>query len=253
MVTGTDFLRSLPQHAGQERERAILDAVRNGAQVPPKWAAIFAEKDDHALVVYVMSDALRIGTPQDSFRINASARTAQQIADVTGCLLPTTRLCDLIWEQAAVRIAPSIGGAGADMADTARMLAHSASVERLIQGRPGLVENVGKNWVLTNKLVGHPGRAANYGWFDTSAPYSSGPNGHGKHRLWQPLGLAHDLNHVDYSQTVRLVHPRCLLDGRVAAIANVLRDARLASLLSDEGPLPVRQPGVELVAGLRAA
>lgn len=249
MLTGSDIVRALPPNAGPSRERALLGAVRAGNIAPLEWWGVRSSGNGHELVVFVTTDALRVGTADDSVRINASARTSQQIADVLGCLLPTTRICDLIWEQAVVRLTPCIGGAGRDMSNTARMLAHHACVEGKAAGQTGLLEPVGKNWVLTNHLATHPGKAANYGWFSEAAPYKSRPGGRGPHRLWQPLGLVHDLEHVDYSQTVRLVHRTCVLDGVSRDLVDVLRDSTLAPLASDEGAMRVpRIPGVRVAS-----
>ncbi len=244
-MSGTEFLASLPPHASPARERAIVNAVRAGLYVMPRWWSLFSAAKGHALILYVMEDALRLGSPSDSVRVNVCARTAQQLADLFGCILPTTRICDLVWEQAVVRITPCLGGAGRDMSDTSRMAQHHAAVEAKVAGQEGLVETVGKNWVLSNLLATHPGKAANYGWFDPKAPSRSRPGGHGPYPLWQPLGLAHDQAHVDYSQILRLVHRTCVLDGEVRDIVDVMRDSTLASLVSDEGVLHVsRLPGV---------
>jgi hypothetical protein len=254
MLSGTDFLRTLPANATAARERAVLEAVRARNILPIEWWGLRSVFGGHALVMFVSCDALRVGTVADSVRINATARTAQQIADVLGCLLPTSHICDLVWEQAVVRLPPCIGSAGPDMLTTARMLAHHTCVEAKLAGRRGLVETVGKNWVISNQLAKHPGKAANYGWFDPKAPYGSRPGGHGPHRLWQPLGLAHNLEHVDYSQIVRLVHRTCVLDGACRDLVDVLRDPQLAPLASDEGAVrQVRIPGVAVASPLASA
>ncbi len=143
----------------------------------------------------------------------------------------TTRLCDLVWEQASVRIPPCIGAPDATMASTSRMLEHHRRVEEHVAGRTGLIENVGKHWVLTNRLADRPDRAANYGWFDPGAAHRCG-----QHTLWQPLGLAHDPDHVDYSQVVRLVRRRCTVDDAERDLLEVMTDPALAGLLSSEGP-----------------
>ena len=57
-------------------------------------------------------------------------------------------------------------------------------------------------------------------------------------RVVQPLGLAHDLDHVDYSQFCRLVRRRCLLDGAEVNVDEVLADVAVAHLVSHEGPVP---------------
>jgi hypothetical protein len=228
--------------------------VRANALAPISWSKVFNTKDGRTIQLYVTTDALRVGSEVDSVRINACARTAQQIADLLGCVLPTTRICDLVWEQAAVRVTPCIGGAGRDMSDTSRMVAHHACVEGKVAGRTGLAETVGKNWVVSNVLLKHVGRAANYGWYDERAPYRSAPGGRGGYRLWQPLGVAHDLAHVDYSQIVRLVHRSCVVDGELRDLVEVMRDPTLAPLVSDEGVMRLsRVPGVPVVEPLSVA
>lgn len=245
MTTGTDFLQSLPKHAGSDREQAIIAAVRAGEYAPIEWSTLSSVANGRSLVLYVAADALRIGTADDSVRVNACARSAQQIADLLGCVLPTTKICDLIWEQAVVRVTPCIGGAGKDMTDTVRMAAHHACVEAKVAGRSGLIENVGKHWVIANELSSHVGFAANYGWFDPSAPYHSRPSRNGPLRLWQSLGTRHSIAYVDYSQVVRLVYRACVLDGEQRDLVDVMRDPALASLVSDEGPMHLtRIPGV---------
>lgn len=259
MVSGTDFLRSLPPNPSPARERAIFDAVRAGYIAPIQWWGVRSTAHGRSILFYVSADAIRVGTAADSLRINVNARTAQQIADVLGCILPTTRMCDLVWEQAVVRLTPCMGRPDNAMGSTARMVSHHMCVEGKLAGRAGLVETVGKNWVITNLLAKRPGRAANYGWFDPAAPYGSKPGARGPHRVWQPLGLAHDTQHVDYSQILRLVHRYCVVDDgrqgpRSLDLVQVLRHPELAPLVSDEGTMQLwRVPGVSIGAPAAAA
>jgi peptidoglycan hydrolase-like protein with peptidoglycan-binding domain len=96
--------------------------------------------------------------------------------------------------------------------------------------------------VLTNKLLLQPSRAANYGWHVASSSYPATVPGL---FVLQPLGLAHNRFHVDYSQTVRLVRATCRVDGVERALVDVLSDPALAPLICHEGVLQVfRQPGV---------
>jgi hypothetical protein len=120
------------------------------------------------------------------------------------------------------------------MASKAAFLRHHEQLERELAGRTGLV-TAGKDWVICRRLAAAPGRAANYGWHLTRGGRPGVTPGV---RVVQPLGLAHDLDHVDYSQFCRLVRRRCELNGADADLADVLGDTDLASLVSHEGPLP---------------
>ena len=120
---------------------------------------------------------------------------------------------------------------------------YNAVIQR--QGATGLIENVGKHWVLTNEIVGKTilgiQAAANYGWYSDQG----GPSRDGPFSVVQPLSTAHFIDYVDYSQVIRLVQQRCTVDGQDADLRDVLRDPALATLVSDEGPLAiVRIPGV---------
>ena len=87
--------------------------------------------------------------------------------------------------------------------------------------------------VISNQLLSRPGRVAIYGWH-----YLSG-------RPIQPLSTVHENTYADYSHGVRLVDATVTVDGVDMPLADVLQDAVLWRLLSDEGRMAVvRVPGV---------
>ncbi|WP_437958578.1 peptidoglycan recognition family protein [Sorangium sp. So ce119] len=224
----------LPAAAGAAREAAILEEVRRGRHDPIRWTTIRVPSFDdlHVLEVELPEDALKL----EGVRVNVTARTAQQIADLLGCVLPTPRIVAHAHVQAAVPVYVGPRKPDATMATTAVMIARSRDVDAVVGGRSGLVsQGAWKHWVLapgTTKT-----RAANYGWMRSDG------------RPWQSLGLAHNLDHTDYSQAWQCPRRRCRLDGREMDLADVLRDAALARLLTWDGqPLDARQPGV-LLAG----
>jgi N-acetyl-anhydromuramyl-L-alanine amidase AmpD len=242
-MKGSEFVSSISGVAGCLRESQILQAIRAGATVPIVWTSIESRAVGHVARLQVSSDALAVGEPDDFTRVTVSHTTAQSIADHFDAILPTTRISDLTFQAADVRLKPCLQTPDAGMANTSRMVQHSEAVEAKRAGRTGLISTVGKDWVVTNRLVGHPNRAANYGWHDSAAPNK---------KCWQPLGLAHDRWHVDYSQVVRLVRRQIEVDGAPRDIVDVLGDPALAALVSDEGPIrfwrlaavPEPRPGV---------
>jgi peptidoglycan hydrolase-like protein with peptidoglycan-binding domain/N-acetyl-anhydromuramyl-L-alanine amidase AmpD len=234
---------TLPEAATPEREALLLEQVRAG-NIQHNWATITAESGGHRIELDVSEDALRVGAPQDAVRITVNASTAQRIADQLDGMLLTPRMADLIRQQADIVVEPAVQAANATMGTTSRMVAHSRAVDQRVAGRAGLVANAGKDWVLTNELSGRPDRAANYGWFVERSSYRATLPGLD---VLQPLGLAHNRFHVDYSQTVRLVRKVCRIDGVERATADVLSDAALARLVCHEGVLRVlRMPAVAL-------
>ena len=73
--------------------------------------------------------------------------------DMLGCVLPTSRICDLIWEQATVQIPPHIMTADSHMADTSRMAEYDAAVTQLVDGRRGLIENIDSTLIAEEPRV----------------------------------------------------------------------------------------------------
>lgn len=193
------------------KQADIIQAVRDGrAQVPPLVLVT-----PH---VAVWVDALKI----DGVRVGVSARTAQQVADLLGLSLTTPEVEDAVALFASVRIpAKTFSPSTHDISSDETEREHSAAVDRAIAdaGIPAgsVVSTVGKAWVLTAGYDKHPGKAANYGWHSPDAR-SKGVTGRAGN-VWQPLAWAHNLDHHDYSQTLRL----CLHDGTLPGSGGILR------------------------------
>jgi lysozyme family protein len=242
-MKGSLFLEALPEAPGPDREAKILEAVAAGLAAPVEWFGVPTRTEHHQGVVYVATDALTLGEPDDTIRVSVTHTTAQRIADALECCLPTTKISDLAFESATVVLSPQLQSPDGAMGFTTRMHRHHKSIELERRGRTGLVRTVGKDWVLTNRLVGQPERAANYGWHAPHAPYELSPGLRG----WQPLSLAHNRYHADYSQTVCLVKSTMLVDGGERRLDEVLQSAELWDLVSNEGPLHItRHPGVPI-------
>jgi hypothetical protein len=144
--------------------------------------------------------------------VAVSARTANACAialsrDGWLVSLTTPKVEDLIFESAALRPEPVLfNPQKVNIASEAVVQQHSAKLlAKLAAVSEDALVVAGKSWVLTNQLLKKPGRAANYGLYSASAPHRSAT---GSFRLWQPLSFAHDLDHWDYSQLLRLVRRR---------------------------------------------
>lgn len=230
-------LAQLVARASAETSERAVDALAGGPTVSFEWHAIVAGP----IRLWVFADALKV----NGIRVAVSAREAQEVADMLDAMLTTPRIEDLIWMQADVRIEPHPGNV-----TTKKALDHSREIDHDLAGRTGLIATVGKSWVLSNQLTER--RAANYGWHGTGAKYASQTIPGIK--VWQPLGTAHNADHRDYSQSLRLVRRRCEVDGKEADLRDVLRDPTLSAHVSHEGPLRcLRQPGVPLATGAISA
>jgi hypothetical protein len=241
---------SFPPQPGVAREKAILAALLPGGRASWSWSPIVIHGKDRTIVLQVLADGIKI----DGVRMSGSATLAQQVADRLGALLHTPRINDLAWQYGS-RIQPQI--VWPTSASIAALVKGSALIDAAIQdlkavkptgGPIGLVAPVGKPWVLSKAMT--PQRATLYGW-QLSAPIAGVPS----HKspatpgvmVIQPLSTAHSPAYEDYSSLINLVHRKCVVDGEPADLASVLQDPVLSWLVSHEGPVPVRQPGVPIL------
>jgi hypothetical protein len=237
-----------------EREAYILQQVQAGAY-EAHWATITSTNGNDSAVFVVMADALKV----EGTRVNVSARLEQQLADVLNCCLLTPKLADIIWLQCMAKIVPY---PQTITSSTQAMIDHSNKIQKVLDSTgnlPGLYSTVGKHWVIDKALSSHPGKAENYGWHFTGASYqgitgepvatlTKDPKTGSYYRLIQGCGWAHDMSHVDYSQTCVLVRKHCWVNGELKTLAEVLADATLAPLASHNGVTTViRQPGVDVL------
>ena len=178
----------------------------------------------------VAPDYLAIGSDQEFLRVPLGLSAALLVADRFGFLLPTRRMVDAIYAQAAVHLAPQPLPAGPSMRSTGFLQLHDLLVDeqraRLGLGADELTSGQKKDLVLTNRLRSEPGRVAIYGWHrGVGAPI-------------QPLSTVHGARYVDYSHGVRLVSGTAWVDGAPRSLAALLEDPALAHMLSDEGAIP---------------
>lgn len=235
-VTGSEFARRLSGVKGVERERAIMAELRRGNLPeflrdfkPVQLSATNGAGETIAATIFVMPDYLAVGPNDDFLYMPMGFDSAIDIAARFGCILPTPRMVDAIYEQSACRLQPQPLPPGPWMRSTVYYCRHSDMIRRQSQARglpPGtLVSGHKKDLVLTNRLSGNDGRVAIYGWH--RCPGSP----------IQPLSTMHGARYADYSHGVRLVSTIALIDGEGRSIYEVLEDPRLAPVLSDEGPI----------------
>jgi hypothetical protein len=230
-MKGSEILSGLPQAPGPDRERLLLGALDSALH---DWHALEIRVGSRSVVALVSRLPLALGEPGDFFFPNLTCRSLAAAADRLGARLLTPLLSDLIWQRADHRLRPATQTPDALMAYTTRMRLHSKAVEAQLPRAPwtGLVAGGGKDWVLTNVL--RKGRAANYGWHVQTSPYAAVTPGL---RVLQPLATAHNLEHVDYSQTCRFLSRAATVDGAERDVDEVLRDPELWRALSHEGPV----------------
>jgi hypothetical protein len=235
--TGSQFARYVSKMDSRQREQAIRDEILNGNV--PQFLRKLTPVQLHAGTpdgrrltdtIFVMPDYLAIGSDDDFLRIPMNLHTAVAVADRFGCILPTKKMVDAIYDQARYHLIPQPLPAGPEMRSTEYYSTHNQMIEeqaRSLGIRLGeLISGDKKDVVITNLLFNKVGRIAIYGWH-------KGPG-----EPIQPLSTVHGANYADYSHGIRLVSETTLIDGKVKSVDNVLRDPSESKLLSDEGPIP---------------
>jgi hypothetical protein len=219
-------------------QQEILQAVKGG-KARFTWATLPSG-------IQVMAQPLRV----NGWLVPVSARTSQLIADHLTSVepdgwrasLPTPRTEDEMAAAARFRLAPpTLWQPGRNIADwewtveATRLL--DTQLLKFDDIEPGdIVAGMGKSWCLTSKV--DPDTACNYGnHMPSGGPYRSAD---GVGYVLQPVGHVHNPDHVDYSQTCRLVRlpPGVSFPG--------VPDRQPGVDVDDDTPDTLRDPGMSL-------
>lgn len=231
-LSGTGFAEATAGLPMEERQAAALGELSRG-NVPGFLRELVAVElpvdggvgDECTATVWVTPDYLSIGSEEDFLRMPLGLPTAAAAAREWGMLLPTCKIVDAVWDQAAVRLEPQPMTPGPEMMSNDYLLRHQRLVEEQRGGRGTgeLIAGHKKDVVISKRLGELPGRVAIYGWHQ--------PDGH----PIQPLSTAHVDWYADYSHGVRLVHPEAQVNGESVSLLAALQNPELAGLFSDEG------------------
>jgi hypothetical protein len=219
-----------------EREGAILEQLLAGnipsflrRLTPVHLTGQISGGRGTEVTVCVSPDYLAVGSDQNFFLVPMRLSTALTVATRFRFALPTPRIVDAIYAQAAVRLQPQPLPASDTMRTTAYYWEHNELVQ---QQRANLTGVLGaltagdkKDLVLTNRLWTHPARVAIYGWHR----HDGSPI--------QPLSTVHGARYADYSHGVRLVSDTVYVDGKSKSLLALLQDPQLAGVVSSEGQI----------------
>lgn len=240
-LTGSQFIEIITLMSRTDRENWIYAQVMSG-NIPgflrtlvPITASATINATAHTGRFYVAPDYLAIGEDDDYFLAPMTPLLAQRLCDRLGCTLPTRKMVNQIWTNAAVKMTPQPIAPGPEMITVPVFADHNLMVwtqrSTFTNSFPlGALVSGDKKDVVVSTLIysnlhtGVPKPVVIYGWHYTSgAPI-------------QPLYNGHEETYADYSHGARLVQNSMTVDGASNTVTNVLTDPNLAALLSDEGP-----------------
>jgi hypothetical protein len=222
----------------EQREKIIFRTIKTGdlpvflhKLTPVTDSAVIKGQTVHILY-YTAPDYLSVGNDTDFLYMPMTPMLAQRVADKLHCSLPTRKMVDNIYRQAAIKLTPQPIPPSAAMITVPVFRAHTDSIIKQLSpflplhNRSALTAGNKKDIVISNKIYGEPTpRVVIYGWHK--------PDG----TPIQPLYNKHKNTWADYSHGVRLVQNRVFVDGKPSTLQKVLADPDLCPLLSDEGAI----------------
>jgi hypothetical protein len=248
--TGSQFVNVISRVPLTERENWIFAQVTSGNV--PKFLRSLVQINvsatingiPHTATYYVTPDYLAIGSDADYFLEPMTPLLAQRLCDALGCTLPTRKMVNQIWTNAAVKLNPQPIPPSAEMITVPVFAEHNFMVRTQRDGFTNsfplraLVSGDKKDLIISSKIYTNFANTnitrpvVIYGWhYPGGTPI-------------QPLYNGHEETYADYSHGVRLVQNGFLLDGNPNTITNILTDSNLAGLLSDEGASEGTSAGV---------
>jgi len=205
----------------------VPDHMRNYVDI----VQVFQSQDGetHSLILSVLPDFLCIGTNEDYIRIPLTPLTAQIICDEWGCMLPTTKMSDIIWGAAVNKMQPLPWGPpyDASMMSLDRVITHNKRINDLANklGQDMMQLSAGhkKDVVMTKKLASQPKQVAIFGWHQLNG------------KNIQPLYLGHENTYFDYSHAERMVCMEAIIDDSPVNLKYVLSDSNICNAITNEG------------------
>lgn len=230
-VPGTQLLESLSsipvlQVPNERRDQLFLEQCLQGNI--PVWMRTFkpisVQDDKNHLIYFISPDLLCLGTDSDFVRISLNGFTAKKVVDAFGCLLPTKKMSDQIWQTADLRLMPVGMGASFNMSSSLTLGQHNGIIEKQRAERNfNIISGHKKDIVLAKSLVNNPSRLAIYGWFKPDGTPVQDLNTT-SHAAW----------YQDYSSGIRLVSRQGILNGENIDLYDLLANPLTAYLISHE-------------------
>lgn len=234
---GTQFTNLITSLSRDEREQWIYAQVISGNV--PNWLRtlkpISVTAVGHTATYHVTPDYIAIGSDTDYFLMPMTPLLAQRLGDRLGYSLPTRKMVNQIWTNAAVKLSPSTIPADPDMITVPYFAQHNAAVRTqrnaTTNANPlgALVGGDKKDVIISARIYTNfaspsiTKTVVIYGWHYTSGSPI------------QPVYNGHEETYADYSHGIRFVQQNLTVNGSANTVTNVLTIASLCSLLSDDG------------------
>ena len=230
--TSVDSLLENLSHLNvRQREDSLVTFMSNGFM--PAYNFRFkkvsyehksASGKKYKISYWVSPDYLSIGSDDNFVRMPPTPQAVQTLADQFGCVLPTTKMVDYIYESANIKLPPIPLTEHRDSLPT--FIKHHNLIQKQLNGKIplGIVAGIKKDVVQSIAVVNNPkpNRVAIYGWHKLDG------------KPIQPLYTGHVDWYVDYSHGIRLVYEKMLINNKVYFVKDVLNIPELARSICDD-------------------
>ncbi len=234
-MNGSQFVTAITPLSFTNRENLILQEVVNG-NVPnfyrilsPVTSTAVISGTVQSVTYYVIPDYLAIGCDTNYFLCPMSPIIATKIADSIGCTLPTRKMVNDIYAQAALKLPPLTIPPSGTMTTVQAFAQHNGMVYSQRSGSltafplGTLVGGDKKDVVISNLIYSTANRVVIYGWHTSVG------------NPIQPLSNVHADTYMDYSHGMRFIQNSVIYNGTPTTVKAILQSSTLNTLLSDEG------------------
>jgi hypothetical protein len=234
-MNGAQFVAAITPLSFTNRENLILQEVVKG-NVPnfyrtlsPVTSTAVISGTVQSITYYVIPDYLAIGCDTNYFLCPMSPIVATKISDSIGCTLPTRKMVNDIYAQAALKLTPLTIPASGTMTTVQAFDQHNTLVRNqrnpYLSSYPlgTLVGGDKKDVVISNLIYSTTGKVIIYGWHTSVG------------NPIQPMSSVHANTYMDYSHGMRFIQNDVVYNGTPTTVKAILQSSMLSPLLSDEG------------------
>jgi Secretion system C-terminal sorting domain len=239
-IEGSDFVDQITGLDLKDREKAIVKEILSGnvpsfsRKLKPIRVNTTIGAEHYELTFYTVCDYMAIGSEENYLYVPMTPSTAQYLADQLDCSLPTSKIVDIIYAGADLKLDPQPIPPSDKMITVPVFNQHTDSIKQQIsqvaynRSTDSIIAGHKKDIIISNKIYSPDrsfARVVIYGWhLSVNNPI-------------QPVYNGHSADYADYSHGVRLISNTAFINTDSVKVANILQDDQLSELLSNEGKI----------------
>ncbi len=237
-IGGSEFVKQVAGWNRTDREAAIVREILSGnipsfsRTLKPLKITEVVDGKNYELIFFATQDYIAIGSDEDYLYIPMTPLAAQYLANHMDCSLPTKKMVDIIYNNAAIKLAPQPIPPSDSMTTVSVFKQHTDSIEQQMmqmemdRSVDKAIAGHKKDIIISNRIYSAnktSGSVVIYGWHL------------GKNKPIQPVYNGHHAHYADYSHGTRLISKLAFLNGDSILVDTILKDRNLSILLSSEG------------------